>query len=296
MPSVSVVIPTFNYGRYLASAIESVLAQTHPPLEIIVIDDGSTDDTPQVAAAFGERIRYVRTENRGVSTARNQGIELAKGQLIAFLDADDRWLPRKLERQLPLFDATPMPGMVHTGSRVFDHPTGDTLCEFIPEPLLDVHDLIACCSVAITSAIVPREVFAKIGGFDPALIGTEDWDLWLRIAASYQVIGGPEILVEYRSHSRSLSGNALRQLRNCLAVLDKARALHPGCPQCRRAIRTARRQMRQEYYNKESAVARECFRHGDWLHGWKSRALSVWRYPQVFLELPTRLAARPENS
>ncbi len=296
MSSVSVVIPSYNYGRYLAAAVESVFAQTYPPLEIIVVDDGSDDDTREVASRYGDRIRYVRTDNRGVSAARNTGVELAKGDLVAFLDADDRWLPRKLELQIPLFDTDEKPGMVHTGSRVFDNPTGDTLCEFQPKPLLDVHDLIECCAVSVTSVVVPRAIFAEIGGFDTSLVGTEDWDMWLRIAASYKVVGCREVLVEYRSHSRSLSGNALRQFRNCMAVLDKARHIHPGCPRCRRAIRGARRQMRLEYYGKVSAAARDCFREGDYLRGWKWRFLSVCRDPRIVFEIPAilrmRMAAR----
>ena len=149
MLKVSAVIPCYNYGRFLGEAIESVLSQTFSAHEIIVVDDGSTDGTPEVARRYGEKIRYHRTENRGVSAARNAGIALAEGDLIAFLDADDRWLPNKLECQVPVFDGTPGVGLVHARSRVFDGVTGESLCEPMPNPSLDIHALINCCSISI---------------------------------------------------------------------------------------------------------------------------------------------------
>ncbi|HEX3110532.1 MAG TPA: glycosyltransferase family A protein, partial [Thermoanaerobaculia bacterium] len=113
MKSVSVVIPSYNYARYLGEAIDSALGQTLPPLEVIVVDDGSTDDTPAVLAAYGDRIRVLRQKNAGVAVARNSGIAAARGECVAFLDADDVWLPRKLELQIPLF--TDSVGLVHCG-------------------------------------------------------------------------------------------------------------------------------------------------------------------------------------
>src|SRR5437773_3781756 len=114
--TVSVVIPTYNYARYLPEAIDSALAQTHAPLEVIVVDDGSTDDTPRVLAVYGDRIRVIRQANRGPGAARNTGIAAARGEYVGFLDADDVWLPRKLELQMARFEADQGLGLVHCGA------------------------------------------------------------------------------------------------------------------------------------------------------------------------------------
>jgi glycosyltransferase involved in cell wall biosynthesis len=300
VPQVSAIIPGYNYARYLGEAIDSVLAQTHPAHEIIVIDDGSTDDTPAVAQRYAGKIRYVRTENGGVSRARNTGIALATGDLVAFLDADDRWLPRKLERQVAALAAHPEAGLVHTGSRVFDQEGGTTLCEFEPEAALDVHALIRCCSISASSVLIPRAVFEKVGAFDVALVGTEDWDMWLRIAAAHRVVGCPGILVEYRSHGRSLSGNAERQFRNSMAALDKASRLHPGCAECRAALRAARTQMRREYFRKLTSLARAAFREHRAAEGWRLRLSAICHHPRFVCDLPQlfreRAAARAARS
>ena len=118
--TVSVVIPTYNYGRYLATAIESALAQTFVPLEVIVVDDGSTDDTPQILETFGNRIQTIRQLNQGAGAARNTGIAAARGEYVAFLDSDDIWKPRKLQMQIARFDADPALGLVHCGVEAMD--------------------------------------------------------------------------------------------------------------------------------------------------------------------------------
>ena len=105
--TVSVVVPAYNYARYLPKAIDSALGQTHPPLEVIVVDDGSTDDTPRVLAAYADRIRVIRQANQGAGAARNAGIAAARGEYVAFLDSDDLWHPRKLELQLARFASDP---------------------------------------------------------------------------------------------------------------------------------------------------------------------------------------------
>ncbi len=290
MPKVSVIIPGYNYGHFLGEAIESVLAQTRPAHEIIVVDDGSTDDTPAVAHRYDGKVHYIRTPNGGVSRARNTGIAAATGDLLAFLDADDRWLPRKLELQTAEYEAKPDAGLVHTGSRVFDQETGAILCEFRAGDALDVHALIRCCSISASSVMISRGIFEKVEKFDEALVGTEDWDLWLRIAVAHRIAACPEVLVEYRSHGRSLSGRPARQFRNSMAVLDKARRLHPGCAECRHALRTARRQMRHEYVHKLNALARQAFRERRYLEGCKNRLTAIIHRPGLIVETLKRRA------
>jgi glycosyltransferase involved in cell wall biosynthesis len=133
---VSVIIPTYNYGRFLAEALDIVLGQTVSDLEVIIVDDGSTDDTPEILARFDDpRVRAVRIPNQGVSVARNTGLDLASGEFVAFLDADDRWLPEKLARQLAMFRADPDLGLVFTNLRRFNEAGvfGATQFDFIPE-------------------------------------------------------------------------------------------------------------------------------------------------------------------
>ncbi|NEP81377.1 MAG: glycosyltransferase family 2 protein, partial [Okeania sp. SIO3B3] len=130
-PRVSVIIPVYNGDRYISQAIESVLVQTYRSYEIIVIDDGSTDNTRLVLEPYIEDIRYVYQENQGVSAARNHGIDLARGELIAFLDADDFFLPDKLTGQVGVFDAQPNLGIVHSGWRRVDRD-GETIKDETP--------------------------------------------------------------------------------------------------------------------------------------------------------------------
>lgn len=186
-PDVSVVIPTYNYARFLAHAIESILAQEGAEAEIIVVDDGSTDHTHEVARRFAGNIEYVSTPHRGPAFARNTGIELSKGELIAFLDADDYWLPGKLARQLSFLRAHPVVDLCHgafliasegqeTGRlrRYWQHSG------FLPSLL----ELLRNCWVNTSTVIVRRSVFSQIGMFDTSFRTSEDWNMWLRIILS----------------------------------------------------------------------------------------------------------------
>jgi len=125
--TVSVVIPTYNYAHFIGEAIESALAQTYLIAEIVVVDDGSTDNTEEVVTAFGEKVRYIRQENSGVSAARNNGAKNSSGDFITFLDPDDAWLPEKIERQIAKFREDDSIGLVHCGMREFDSETGETI-------------------------------------------------------------------------------------------------------------------------------------------------------------------------
>ena len=126
-PVVSVVIPTHNFGHFVAEAIGSVLNQTVAIAEIIVVDDGSTDDKNEVVGRFGEKVRYIVQANAGVCAARNRGVSLSRGSHIAFLDADDTWEPTKIEKQLVKFSEDAEIGLVHCGLREFDDATGETI-------------------------------------------------------------------------------------------------------------------------------------------------------------------------
>lgn len=201
---ISVVIPNYNYGRYLGQAIESVLAQTVPVQEIIVVDDGSTDETPSIVAQYGDSVKLIRQPNRGVGAARNNGVANSKGEIIAFLDADDIWMPQKLERQLQRMGDDPEVGLVscgllevrQNGEVVTEHKEG--LDGWVAEDML----LFKKTVISGSSIIVYRKVFEAVGGFDEdkKLHPSEDWDFGFRVARICKLGFIPESLVYYRNH------------------------------------------------------------------------------------------------
>jgi glycosyltransferase involved in cell wall biosynthesis len=223
---VSVVIPTYNYGHYVTEAVESALAQTYPAVEVIVIDDGSTDDTRQRLAPFGEGIRYVYQENQGLSAARNTGIREARGRFVAFLDSDDRFHPRKLELQMEAFARGPELGLVGTVS-LSDEPLtwGDTPPS--PQTLiaLTLDDLVIGSPFPPSSALARAECFAAVGTFDTALRSAEDRDLWIRIGTRFPVARVATPLTWYRQTPGSMSKNPEKMEVAERMVIDKAFAL-----------------------------------------------------------------------
>ncbi len=203
---VSAVIPNFNYGRYLGQAIDSALGQTYPAVEVLVVDDGSTDESERVARRYGERIRWIRQAHQGVSAARNRGIEESRGAFVAFLDSDDRWHPEKLAKQVARMDR-PDVGLVCCGLRYLD-ADGRVLRVDIPRQrgrlLRDIALLRWTHGPGGSSALVRRACFDRAGLFDPALSTSADWDLWRRIACHDAFDAVPEALVDYRQHPGSM--------------------------------------------------------------------------------------------
>jgi len=198
-PLVSAVIPTYNRGHMIERAVASVLAQTYQPIEILVVDDGSTDDTAERVARLGvPTLRYCRSDvNIGASAARNLGISEARGELIAFLDVDDEWLPDKTASQVARFaDAPDTLGVVYCGIREVsaEWPPMDR----VPQHRGDLFETLRVVNVLRTSGVmVRRRVFDEVGGFDCALAARHDWDLWLRIARRYRFDYIPDIAVRY---------------------------------------------------------------------------------------------------
>ncbi len=211
---VSAVIPVYNYGRFVARAIDSVLAQTHAPVECVVVDDGSTDDTPQVLSGYGERIRALRQENRGLSAARNAGIRAARGAYVALLDADDTWKPEKLARQLAAVKADPAIGAVGCGYEWIhaDGPPRRFEGKAWPTERRERLRALAMRETWLggsgSGALVRRKVFDEVGFFDERLRCAEDWDMWLRIADRYRIVNVPEVLVSILQHRTGTFRNA----------------------------------------------------------------------------------------
>ncbi len=225
MKTISVIIPTYNYARFLGEAIDSALAQTYTPLEVIVVDDGSTDETPEILARYRDRIRAVRQRNQGVSMARNAGIAAARGDYFAFLDSDDLWLSRKLERQLARFAADSALGLVHCGVETFGERAAtrqvfEGMEGWVGEEILRLdRGVIAGPG---STVVVPRRVAEEIGGFDPRLLPSEDWDFCYRIAARYKVGYVAETLVQYRLHGGGAHLDIQGLERSMLLALEKA--------------------------------------------------------------------------
>ena len=213
---ISVVIPTYNRSHTLMRAINSVLSQTHPAFEIIVVDDGSTDGTKELLQAYGfckkdtkelEK-KYLIQENGGVSSARNLGVKNAKGDFIAFLDSDDAWSEKKLERQLVVLKQNLFKQrIIHTdeiwirnGVRVNQHKKHEKSGGNIFEKCL------ALCCISPSSAMLHRSLFDEYGYFDETMPACEDYDMWLRLAAFEKVLFVPEFLtIKYGGHSDQLS-------------------------------------------------------------------------------------------
>lgn len=290
VPLVSVVVPAYNAQRTIGATIASIVAQTVRDLEIVVVDDGSTDDTAAIVEADGiQNLRLVTQANAGHAAARNTGIAAARGQYVAFLDADDLWLPDKLERQLAELRKHPEIRAIQSGAvRVDDDlrvlwveecqpskdPLWDTLC-FRNMPAL------------MSTLLIERSLFDEVGAFDPELIILQDWDLAIRLARAGQLHSLPELLSAYRYHE-SQSANVEIHIQPGLRVLEKVFA-DPGLPP---EIRARRNEVYARFYTMLSGGSVKVGRYGTALY-WGARALS--RSPRVagyFLAFPERWARK----
>lgn len=224
-PKVSVIIPTYNRAIHIGRAVESIFTQTYQDFEIIIIDDGSTDNTKDVLFGYHDRIKYIYQTNKGVSSARNRGIKEARGEYLAFLDSDDIWLPTKLEKQIKLFHKDPTIYLVYSYARYFDR---DNNSDFIrPQHISkSFEDFLYAETVLPTSSVMLRkEAIDKVGLFDEQLPSIEDYDLWLRISQKFKVDFISEILVEKNNYPGNLSNNRVKmyvgQVGVCKNILTR---------------------------------------------------------------------------
>lgn len=203
---MSVVIPAYNASRFLREAIESVLSQDYTNSECIVVDDGSEDVTSEIVASY-ESVRYQRIANSGVATARNVGASLARGKYLAFLDADDAWLPGKVRFQLHALQRSPQAAFAYTGAHVIDEAGHFRGRIFPPTPseLVMRLGLIECQGLAMGSTgMIRKDVFEELGGFDIRMSTAADWDFAYRAACSYRAAWVEKPLVLYRRHDRQM--------------------------------------------------------------------------------------------
>ena len=224
LPRVSVIIPVYNGEKYLQQTLESVFAQTYTDYEIIVIDDGSTDSTPKILESYKDSIRYVTQENQGVSEARNHALCLARGELVAFLDADDLFLPHKLEKQVAIFDTFPHVGIVNSGFRIINDADNTVVEVKWWQDIPELHDeaWLLYKPVLPSAMMFRRSWLEKVGGFDGRLHAGEDIDITLRmVALGCQAQWLREITTCYRIHGSSATrGNTPRQVKNTEAMLN----------------------------------------------------------------------------
>ncbi len=222
---VTVVIPAFNEAQAIGQVIESVRATCSDFVqEIIVIDDGSTDGTRQIVAAYGDRIKYIYQDNRGLAGARNTGILAAKGQYLAFLDADDVWLPDKLALEVKFLDTHPSVGLVYSnytyfGSRPSPKRSG---FESIPLPRgYALKELFMDNPISSSAVLIRKECFEKVGLFDESLRQCEDLDMWLRISTCFEVDHIDVPLSGYRLHERNMHLKSDENIETLIATQRK---------------------------------------------------------------------------
>ncbi|MFN0196779.1 MAG: glycosyltransferase family 2 protein [Planctomycetaceae bacterium] len=221
MPTVSVIIPTFNRAHFICETIESVYSQTFQDFEIIVVDDASTDNTEELLRAnYGDRIKYIKQKNAGPGIARNCGILASQGEFIAFLDSDDLWYTDKLEMQVRIMTSQPDVGFVFT-----DCIRGPNKIE--PKPQYGYYSdiefefcdffsvMLRCNPVPTSSVLLRRGIIATAGLFDPTLRFSEDYDLWLRIAHVTKVYRFPEVFTLLREHEGRMTKNVNGMYDTC---------------------------------------------------------------------------------
>jgi glycosyltransferase involved in cell wall biosynthesis len=224
-PKVSIVIPIFNYARYLGEAIDSALANKHDECEILVIDDGSTDDTAEVARSYDSQIRYIYQENQGVCAARNKGIREARAELIVFLDADDILEPNMIKHSLAALEK------LGDSFALIAHTMGKIGIDGLPSPsssLLPSDDMeISLLDLLVmnrfpTAVLVRKQVFAEIGYFDTDLVVSEDRDMWIRIANRHKIWRLGSALSANRKHGSNCSSNVEMESKCIRKVHRKA--------------------------------------------------------------------------
>jgi glycosyltransferase involved in cell wall biosynthesis len=239
-PLISVIIPSYNSARFVGRAVQSALAQTFSPIEVIVVDDGSTDDTRRQLSHWNGDVRYIHQPNGGPSKARNRGIDEARGELIAFLDSDDEWFPDKLTQQWECLKKNPGAGLVHTD--IYWLHDADGQQSYVDEGKeryagACYSELFLANGITASSAMITRSCLNRIGRFNEGIRRAEDYELWMRVARYFSIGYVKEPLVIYRRHSASASlnsramyedeyhvlANALKADRNLSQILGKDR-------------------------------------------------------------------------
>jgi glycosyltransferase involved in cell wall biosynthesis len=288
---VSVIIPCYRQAHFLGEAIQSVLGQTHPSHEIVVVDDGSPDNTREVASRF-PGVRYIRQTNQGLAAARNTGIRVSTGTFLVFLDADDRLLPQHFATCLNVFRLNPKLALVcgdyrwfgaeglwhvHSCSSEPDHYAALLRLGFIYPP---------------HTAMVRRSAMLRLGGFRTDLPSSEDRDCWLRLARLYPIHCHHQLIAEYRRHDAQMSRKWDVMLRTGIRVLRSQWPYVKGKPAYEEAYRQGIQQYQTACGPPLSWQTVEAVRRGDWRRMLGNLAVLVRYYPQGIVELARHKLAR----
>lgn len=281
--TVSVIIPTYNRASMLLEALESIFEQTYPVHEIIVVDDGSTDNTREVVENYRDRVSYIYQQNAGPASARNRGLSQATGDYITFLDSDDLYLPRKIEKQVQYLAEHPSVAMVYSSFK-WVTLNGEHI-QTIPAKLTGRvhHEMIWSKQlIATPSVMFRREILPTIGLFDVTLRILEDQDYWLRIAANYEIGAIEDVILQIRLHS---ADNLKRDPNKTLEVIEYLlrKNLQSYSPIFRRRV------IAHHYYYLISEVM-----NSEQTNPWKqyAHALSIWCFHKLAPILLGRLLMR----
>jgi glycosyltransferase involved in cell wall biosynthesis len=231
-PKVSIIMPVYNGEKYVAEAVESTFAQTYQNYELILVNDGSTDTTPLKLEPYLDRVRYIcHPDRRGVCAAVNTGLKNASGELVAFFDSDDIWLPEKLEIQVDYLQSNDHVGLVHSDYQTFNDQgiieDSAAKCRKMNIPTGDIFKELFMRSFICANTVVARkECFDVVGGFDENLV-TGDYDLWLRIAKHFPVGYIRRVLCKYRQHDFQVSRDPRLMGLCAIAIVNKMLKLYP---------------------------------------------------------------------
>ena len=227
---ISVITPTYNRAAFLAEAIDSVLAQSFQNFELLIVDDGSTDDTQTVVNNYKHdaRVVYQFQENQGQSVARNNALHHSRGEFICFLDSDDRWLPERLQWALDAFEAQPFVGVVYGDELVMNEAGqvtgskstgGDQSGRILPAMLKDN-------IIPLNTGMIRKECLEKVGGVDPTIRVADDYDMWLRLSAYYDFLHIPKVMAHYRVMNVQISSDVRRRLSTNAEILKQFEERH----------------------------------------------------------------------
>jgi len=293
-PRISVVIPCYNTGRYLREAIETVLAQTVAPHEIVVVDDGSTDESPRIAAAI-PGVRLLTQANQGVSEARNRGLRETRGEYVVFHDADDRLLPRALEIGLEQLEARPECAFVYGFSRHIG-PDGTPIDIDSPARVEDAGYARMLAGSGLTPpscALFRRSAIEGVGGFARIEEPTEDHGFYLRVTQRHPVYCHNQFVAEYRRHPLNASGvSASRTLRAVYRTLERQRPFVRGRPELERALLEGRRHYGHVFGEALAFELVEQLRRGSLAQAAGTFGLALRRHPRGLVDVAAHFGTR----